>query len=403
MCRELEGVRVVSLAVSYPGPLAGMMLSDLGADVVVVEGPHTPDPARMLPAFHEALNRGKRSVALDLKHAGARDAFYALADSADVVLEGFRPGVAARLGVDHQTLRARNPKLVYVSISAYGQDGPLATAPAHDLNLQAESGMLDSVELDADATYIPGPAVEFADIAAGMTAVQGVLLGLLCAERTGLGSFTDVSMFDSLVSTLAGHISPAASGSGPPGVQYETGYGLFATADAKLLGLGIAGEDHFWRSLCDVIGLSEVRGLGASERLSRPEVARDSLAARIATRSRDEWIGLLQGAAVPCSAVRSLGEVASHPQAVHRKLLHEVSDEHGSHLHVRQPLVIDGEAPGPTTRAPRLGEHTEEVLTSCGIAASVVRDLVTAGAAVCTVEEHPAGVLESKLAGGTSA
>lgn len=369
----LTGVRVISLATTYPGPLAGMYLSDLGADVVVIENPAAPDTARRLPAFYAALNRGKRSVALDLKDPAGRRAFAALVGDADVVIESFRPGVAARLGVDHATLQAANPRLVYVSISGYGQTGPMAAVPAHDLNLQAESGLLDATGVDGRASdFVDAPRVELADLITGMTAVQAVLVGLYERERSGRGAYVDVAMLDSLVSVLSTHVVPVVNGTGPPGVQYEAGYGLFPTADGQLLALGIAGEDHFWEALCDVVDLPARRGLDAQVRLDAPERLRDELVAALSRHPRDVWLERMRARGIPASPVLPLTEVADHAQVVSRRLIHVLET---GEISVRQPLVVDGHAPGPTRPAPRLGADTVDALLRAGLTTDEIEQL----------------------------
>jgi crotonobetainyl-CoA:carnitine CoA-transferase CaiB-like acyl-CoA transferase len=387
----LSGVRVVSLATTYPGPLAGMMLSDLGAEVVVVENPKAPDTARRLPAFYAALNRGKRSVALDLKDPGGKGAFGRMVYRADVVMESFRPGVAARLGVDHEALRATNPRLIYVSISGYGQDGPMATVPAHDVNLQAESGLLAATGRSGlGSDFAEAPAVEFADLMTGMTAVQAVLLALFGRERTGRGTHVDVSMLDSLVSVLATHIVPTVNHSGPPGAQYEAGYGLFPTADGQLLALGIAGEDHFWQALCDVLDLPDLRDLSAHQRLQSPGAARQTLVEAISRRPLDLCLKQMRAQGIPASPILPLGAVAGHVQVLARHLLHPVGQTDGDQAsYVRQPLIVDGCGPGPTRPAPELGADTVEVLLRSGMTPAEVENMLTRGAAFDGARPEP--------------
>lgn len=380
----LSGIRLVSLATTYPGPLAGMVLSDLGADVIVIENPKAPDTARRLPAFYAAINRGKRSIALDLKDPAGRDAFLAVVSGADVVVESFRPGVAARLSVDHEALQAVEPRLVYISISGYGQDGPMASVPAHDINLQAESGMLAASGTNAWATgFVEGPPVELADLFTGMIVVQAILLGLYERERTGRGPHLDVSMLDSLVSVLAPHLVPVVNQTGPPGVRYEAGYGLFATADGQLLALGIAGEDHFWQALCDELDLADLRAMTAQERLDTPEKAREQMIEAFSRRPRDEWIAVMRPRGIPVSPIVALSDVPAHPQVTARGLLRTVVRSDGSHERfIRQPLVVDTSAPGPSGPAPELGADTVEVLIESGLDAAAVKALVARGVAL---------------------
>lgn len=379
MDRPLDGLRVVSLAHQYPGPFATMVLSDLGADVVLVEHPRGGDPARAFPGFHGALARGKRSVALDLKTTEGRAALEALLCRADVLMEGFRPGTMARLGFGREELAERHPHLVHVAISGYGQTGPYAQRPGHDLTYQAEAGMLYEHLPPADPPAPPSLAL--GDLVAGLLAVQSVLLGVLQRDRRGRGPMMDVSMFDGLVSLLAAHVGPVVNGTGPPGFPYEPGYGVFPTADDGYLALGVAHEDHFWTALCDVAGLPEDRELGAAERFAQHERLRARLAAALRSRTADEWAEVLTAADVPFGRSRSLAELPNSPQARAREMFVRVAGPDGrEQVHVRQPLVVDGTAPGPRSGVPGLGEHTREVLAEAGLAAEII-DAVEAVAA----------------------
>ncbi|HEY1973596.1 MAG TPA: CaiB/BaiF CoA-transferase family protein, partial [Pseudonocardia sp.] len=202
--RPLAGYRVLSLAEQYPGPFATLLLSDLGADVVQLERPDGGDPARRYPAFHAALNRGKRSIALDLKQAEGLATARALIAHVDVLLEGFRPGVMHRLGLGPATLTATNPGLVYVSGSGFGQSGPYRDRPAHDLSYQAMTGLLDPVTAPDQL-----PILSLADLAAGLFAAIAALTGLAGrAGNGGRGGVYDVSMFDTLVSLMTTHLAP---------------------------------------------------------------------------------------------------------------------------------------------------------------------------------------------------
>src|SRR5581483_1921095 len=249
----LDGVRILSVAEQYPGPYATLLLADLGADVVQVERP-TGDPSRAFDGFYAALNRNKRSVVLDLKATEGLERFLSLAAAADVVLEGFRPGTVERLGIGYKAVSARNPAIIYVSISGYGQDGPLRDHPNHDAGYQASAGLLSQQA----RAGVPGqaPAVQVGDLAAGIFGFAGVLLGLLHRARTTQGLYLDVSMLDVLVSMMTAPLTMVANDSGPPMFLLSSpGYRLYATSDGRLLALGIAHEDKFWRSLCQITRL----------------------------------------------------------------------------------------------------------------------------------------------------
>jgi crotonobetainyl-CoA:carnitine CoA-transferase CaiB-like acyl-CoA transferase len=352
--RPLEGYRVVSLAEQYPGPFAAMVLGDLGADVVAVERPAGGDPARAFPGHFAALGRGRRSVALDLKTDVGRAACRALVDRADVLLEGFRPGVLARLGLDPAELTAARPDLVVVSISGFGQDGPHRDRPAHDLSFQALAGLLDPA-----APAVPGLAQ--ADVAAGLFATVAALAGLAGRAAHGRGGHHDVAMLDALLAFAATRLVPAANGLPPDSLGQDPGYGVYATADGRWLALSIAFEDHFWRALCAALDLPDLAGVPGAERVARQVELRGRVAERIAAHDLAHWEDVLAG--VPVAPVRGPGEVLDDPQIAARGLLPRVDGT----AFLRQPLVVDGHGPGPSRGVPGLGEHTEEVLREAGV------------------------------------
>jgi crotonobetainyl-CoA:carnitine CoA-transferase CaiB-like acyl-CoA transferase len=381
----LAGVRLLSLAEQYPGPYATMALADLGADVINVERPAGGDPTRAFPGFWESLARGKRSVALDLKTAGGRAAFGTMVAGADVVLEGYRPGVVGRLGVDYETLRQVNDRLVYVSVSGFGQDGPYRDRPGHDLCYQALAGTLYG-QLAGDGQLAGGGAprpstLELGDLTAGLLTVQAVLLGLVRRDRDGHGSYLDVSVFDGLVSLLSAHLGPVLNDTGTPGFPHEPGYAVYRTSDGALLALGVAHEDQFWRRLCALAGLESEQDLSSAQRLADRARLGGLLATRIATRTFAQWERLLTEADVPHSAVHDLAGVAVDPHTASRGLLVQTGPPGDRRRFVRQPLVVDGVGWGPQSGAPALGQHTTEVLGEAGLDDQAIAALLASGAA----------------------
>lgn len=378
----LTGITVLSLAEQYPGPYATLLLADLGADVILVERRGMGDPSRQFPAFHEALNRNKRSVSLDLKADDGRAAFLRLAEQADVVLEGFRPGVVDRLGVGYEDVLAVNPRIVYVSISGFGQDGPLRDRPAHDVSYQGMAGMLHERLGGEDPGYAPSIAV--GDLSSGMFAVVATLTGLVARERKGEGSYYDVSMTDGLISWMTTYLFAAANGYEEPGVPpKEPGYGLFRTADGGVISLSVAHEDWFWRSLCAVLGMEAHADLTAADRRQRYDELRTAIGAAIATRTRHEWEKLFDEAGVPFSPVLSLPEVIHHPHVAARGLLVDLpaAEGHPARRHVRQPLSIRGIPTTITRHVAALGEDTRTVLAEAGYSEEQIKDLLARGVA----------------------
>lgn len=375
----LAGVRLLSLAEQYPGPFATALLADLGANVVQLERPSGGDPTRAFPGFHEALARGKRSVALDLKAPAGRSAFLAMVAGTDAVLEGFRPGVMARLGLGYEALRSVNAQLVYVSVSGFGQDGPYRDRPGHDLSYQALAGTLYG-QLAGGA--LPGPTtLELGDLSAGLFTVQAVLLGLVRRARDGQGSYTDISVFDGLVSLLSAHLGPLLNGTGPSGFPHEPGYAVFRTGDGQLLSLSVAHEDHFWRRLCAVLGLDGEQDLSSAQRLADRERLSGLLAGRLATRTRAEWNRLLSDADIPHGDVHDLAGLAGDPHVAARQLLTTTTSGGRERQFVRQPLKVDGVGWGPQSGVPALGQHTAEVLSEAGLSDADIAALLASGAA----------------------
>lgn len=362
----LAGIRVVSLAEQFPGPFATLLLSDLGADVVQVERPNGGDPSRAFPGHYDALNRGKRSVALDLKDADGADAFGRLVSHADVLLEGFRPGVLSRLGFGPDELLRRHPRLVYVSVSGFGQESPLRNHPAHDLSFQAMAGLLDS-----EAAPHP-PVLALADLSAGMFTAFAALTGVVAAMNTGRGGHYDVAMLDTLLTLAATRLVPAANGQPPDTLGLDPGYGLFATADGEWISLSIAFEDHFWMALCVALDLPEIGAISAAERIGERERLRGLIAARILASPADHWDKVLLAAGVPYGRVSTLADVLGDPNTLARQMIQSVATPDGERSFVRQPLIVDGVPHGPTRGTPRLGEHTAEILREAGVPPEVV-------------------------------
>jgi crotonobetainyl-CoA:carnitine CoA-transferase CaiB-like acyl-CoA transferase len=373
----LQGVRVLSMAEQFPGPFATLLLADLGADVIQIERPSGGDPSRRFPAFYAALNRNKRSIAVDLKTRDGVEVVLRMARGADVFLEGFRPGTVERLGVGYQELRTVNDKIVYVSISGFGQTGPYRDRPAHDLSYQALSGMLESryrnrVEL---------PSLAIADLSSGMFAALAVTLGLWLRDNRGTDSYIDVSMLDSLITMMATQLVPVMN-AGSTAVPPEPGYGIYRTADGACLSLSVAHEDHFWRNLCRCTGLDQYAELTGPERVRDLCSLRERLAAVIATRPLKEWMDLLDKGDVPFAPVLALKQVATDAQVRARDMIVRLCNGGYEESHVRQPLVIGERTFGPTRPTPKLGEHSREVLQDAGYLPQEIEELIRKGIAL---------------------
>jgi crotonobetainyl-CoA:carnitine CoA-transferase CaiB-like acyl-CoA transferase len=354
----LDGVLVIELAWAAPGPYCGLLLSQLGADVVKVESPGG-DPLRAVPAFFAALNANKRSLALDLKRPDDRAVFLELARRADALIEGFRPGVVARLGVDYASLSADNPRLVYVSISGFGQDGPYRQRAGHDLNYLAVAGLL-GLQAQLVGRAEP-PPVLLSDLASGLFAALGVAAALAERARTGRGRYLDLAMADTAANWLGLELARQAAGEpDTANLSHVPHYGVFRASDGKLVTLGVAYEQHFWASLCDRLDLPDLRNLEAADRQARAPEIRARLQSAFARRPAYEWEALLAGPEVPFAAVRATAEVPDDPQFRHRGLFQGLPGPAGERVLLPGLPFPLGE-PRTARAAPALDEHGAEL------------------------------------------
>jgi crotonobetainyl-CoA:carnitine CoA-transferase CaiB-like acyl-CoA transferase len=366
----LDGITILDMTRLLPGPLATMHLADQGATVIKIEDRAKGDYARSdlalgksMSALFHALNRGKASVALDLKAPAEREHFLALVDKADVVVESFRPGVMDSLGLGPAALRARRPALIVCSITAYGQTGPLAAHPAHDNNMCGYSGIADQFPRGPD-DRIAAPNFQIADIAGGgLTAAMAIAMALLRRERTGVGATIDLAMSEaSLAAAIMPFAMRQAFGATPrPGSDILTGalacYGYFRCKDAKHIAMG-ALEPKFWRLFCGAVGrpdwIMRQMSLGDAAEALRAEMAEMFL-----TRTRDEWTALLEPIEACVTPVLSLDEAIAHEQFAARGLFSSFTDAvDGTFVRIGAPFLVDGERAMPTAPAPRHGEHS---------------------------------------------
>lgn len=359
---HLSGIRVIDATLFLPGPMLTVMMADQGAEVIKVEPPGG-DPARAQAPFEagqsiwfRSLNRGKRSVTLDLKTDAGRAGLWRLLADADVFVEGFRPGTMARLGFGYDSVAARCPGLVYCSISAFGQRGPLARHPAHDLAVQALSGFL-SVNDGADGTPVV-PGAPAADMAAGLTALGGILAALLGRQRTGRGDYLDVAMLDSLLPWCAHIVGEAIAGGTPPrsASQRSLGgaafYQVYRTADGRHVVL--AGRElKFAVQLLGDLGRADLIPLASEPagEAQRPLV--EFLRTAFAQRTREEWTAWFAERDVAFAPVLDFREALAQPHVAQRQLLVESGGAH----HIAPPLRF-ASAPAWSPRpAPELDEE----------------------------------------------
>jgi formyl-CoA transferase/CoA:oxalate CoA-transferase len=391
----LDNVTVLDLSHALAGPFASSMLGDFGADVIKIETPGTGDITRVWgPPFYQResayyvnLNRNKRSVEIDLKHPQGRELFFRLVERSDVVLENLRVGVVDKLGIGYQAARARNPAIVYCSISGFGQDGPYRDRAALDLIVQAESGMIS-------VTGEPGTqgarcGVSIADIGSGMFAAFGIMTALHARERTGRGQFVDVSMLEGQISILQTLISVyLADGVVPRPMGTAYGFLLpYQTFHTKTRDIAIGiGSDKLWKLFCPLMGLGHLtddpRYYTNAARVENRASLIATLQAAFSTRTYEEWESVLDAAGIPVGAINTLQQVVAHPQVVARGALASCEHPIAGPLKVVGPPVRLSETPGAIRRpAPLLGQHTDEVLrTQLGLDDEAIRLLRRVGA-----------------------
>jgi crotonobetainyl-CoA:carnitine CoA-transferase CaiB-like acyl-CoA transferase len=372
----LTGVTIVDLSRVLSGPYCTMLAADMGARVIKIEHVERGDDTRAWgppfqggeSAYYLSINRNKESVALDFKRPEGRAILERLIAKADVLVENFRPGTLDAMGLGYATLSARDPRLVYVSISGFGQNGPRKDEPGYDAVVQAEGGLMS-------ITGMPdGPAVRLgvaiADIASGMFAFQGLLLALIARARTGRGQWVDVGLLDSVAALLTYQASRHfATGESPAraGNRHLTiaPYETFDTADGVLV-LAV-GNDSLWQRFCRAAGLDDLardeRFTTNADRVTNYAALQPLLARMFATRKLDDWIGVLRAAGVPCGGVRSVDEVLRDPQILAREMVAAVDHPALGPIRMLGLPVKLSETPGSVrTHPPRLGEHTRRVL-----------------------------------------
>ncbi|MBZ5553914.1 MAG: CoA transferase [Acidobacteriia bacterium] len=387
----LNDLTILDLSRHLPGPYATMVLADWGAQVIKIEEPALGDPVRLSPPFVDGtsalflqLNRNKKGLTLNLKSSPAKEVFLKLARKADVLVESFRPGVTARLGIDYDSLKQINPRLIYCSISGYGQDGPYRNRAGHDINYIARAGLL-GLNTDAGGTPVI-PPVQIADLASGaMLCLAGVLIALFARQKSGEGKHVDVSMLDGVLALLPVAFSRSMAGDSlERGEKTElTGsvpfYNVYRTADGRFLALG-AIEPKFWENFCRAIGRRELTSKQFAAGDEREQVTRQ-VAGTLASRTQAEWVAAFEGLDVCCEPVESLDEVLSDPQIQQRGMVHAAAHPSGEMIkQLGSALKFSGNEVPVYHPAPKLGEHTDEILARLGYSKPEISSLRSQGA-----------------------
>jgi crotonobetainyl-CoA:carnitine CoA-transferase CaiB-like acyl-CoA transferase len=399
----LDGIKVLDLTHLAPGGLCTMILGDLGADVIKVEAlpgvggrgagiglSPMGEEGRREAAF-DALSRNKRSIGLNLKSDKGRDIFYQLVQTADVVVEGFRPGVVKRLGVDYEKIKSINPGIIYCSLSGYGQDGPYSNRSGHDVNYISIAGALNLIGSPDRPPVVPlNLLADFAG--ASLHGVMGILAALVARGKTGRGQHVDIAYADGVITLLTWFISNYFS----KGIMFSRGetwlhgaypyYGVYEAKDGKYVSIGCL-EPWFWENLCRALGKEEYISYCISPEhfLHKPEGEKweeisSYLKQVFLTRTRDEWFDFLADKDVPVGKVYTFDEVFNDPQVLHRQMVLEI--DHPTLGKVKHPGIAIklSETPGEVrSLAPIFGEHTEEILHELSYSKSQIEELRQSG------------------------
>ncbi|WP_193072619.1 CaiB/BaiF CoA transferase family protein [Brevibacterium sp. FME37] len=388
----LQGIRVMDLTRALSGPFCTTLLGDLGAEIIKIESVKSGDSARIWPPYEgdhslyfEAVNRGKKSIAIDFYSDEGREILKDIANNSDVIVENFRPGVLAKTGLDPVDLRKGNPDLVVQSISGFGQTGPLSQYAGLDQVIQAMSGIMSVTGSDSDNTFRVG--LPIVDIVTGIFSALGVTAALAGRAQVGTGLNVATSLLESAVaisvfqgqSTLSNHTVPEPHGNDHPVI---VPYGAFATKDVPIV---IAvGSDKHWIKFCNLIGLPDLpedpRYVGSGDRFTNRDVLKTDLEAALVQKPAAEWMHEIREAGIPAGPIYTYDQVFEDEQVNALEMVQTVRRENGSTLPlVRGPLSVNGRPTPVQSAPPTLGNSTEEVLEGIGYTADRIRNLASNG------------------------
>jgi crotonobetainyl-CoA:carnitine CoA-transferase CaiB-like acyl-CoA transferase len=385
----LAGLTVLDFTRVLSGPYCTMLLADMGARVIKLEQPGRGDDTRAWgppfvngeSAYFLSINRNKESLTLDLKQTSARPILQALLARADVLVENFRPGTMERLGLSYETLAATHPRLVYCSISGFGQTGPRRKEPGYDAVIQGEAGLMSITGEATGPPYRLGVAIS--DIVTGMFAAQGITLALLARFRSDRGQHVDIGMLDATAALLtyqAGIYFATGTTPGRMGNRHPTiaPYETFHALDGDFV--VAVGNDEQFRRFCSIIGAESLatdeRFLTNRARVMHYNELRPLLVERLSARPREEWVRDLKAAGVPCGSVRDVGEVLADPQLDARGMIHTIDHVSAGAIRLLGVPIKLSETPGSVRMAPpALGQHTDRILEECGLSHAEIQGL----------------------------
>jgi crotonobetainyl-CoA:carnitine CoA-transferase CaiB-like acyl-CoA transferase len=377
MTMPLEGLRVLDLSRILAGPFCTMMLGDMGAEIIKVENPKGGDDTRSWPPFYDggessyfqAVNRNKKSLTLDLKAEEGKKIIRKLVKKSDILIQNFRPGTIERLGFGYEECNALNPRLIYASISGYGQSGPNWQRPAYDILLQAEGGLMSITGPEGSSGYKSGIAI--ADLTTALFAIQGILLAVIAREKTGRGQFIDQAIQDgqaALMSHAAGNFFGTGTPPGKMGNRHPSicPYRDFACSDGNLI--VAAANDSLWDRFARAIGRDDLaddpKWEKNSDRVKSREIIEDEIEKTMAAKTRAEWAKIISNSGVPCGPIKDISEITTDPQILHREMVVEVEHAKTGTLRMMGIPIKLSDTPGAVILPPPLlGEHTDEILT----------------------------------------
>ena len=372
----LDGMRILDLSRLLPGPYCSMILADFGAEVIKIEEPGSGDYSRSFPPFqngfgywHLQLNRNKKSVAIDLKSEVGRSAFLKLAQTADVVLESYRPGVLKRLGIDYETVSKLNPKIVYCAITGYGKQGPLVKQADHDIGYVSLAGIVSMSGEPAGRPAIPG--VLMADMNAALMAGMSIMMAVRHAEQSGQGQEIDIALYNTALTLMPGAAS-LYFGSGfvaERGNNWLTGayanYNIYETRDGRYVSVGCL-EKKFWSNLCVALERADLTDVLDEE--NNHSKVQQELAAIFKTKTMQEWTDFLAGKDTCVTPVLNFDEaMAAEQTTANEMVLNACDDEVGTYKQIGFAMKMSATPGQLQKRAPKLGEDTEAVLRGCGL------------------------------------
>ena len=393
MSGPLGGIRIVDLTRLYPGPFGTQLLGDLGAEVIKLEDKNSPDYIRFFPpvfvkegAGYLCVNRNKKSLALDLRSQKGKDLFFRLVEKSDVVVEQFRPGVLDKMGMGYQEAHTRNPKIIYCSITGFGQTGPYADIPGHDLNYMGLAGITDVIGSKGGDPLIPG--IQVADVAGGgLMSVIGILAALIARGSTGRGQHVDVSMLDGILPFMGMIFSYFLAGGGLPerGNMFLSGglvcYDIYRTKDGRHMTLG-ALEFKFWKRFCELINKPDWTDKQFVTGQEKDTIHRE-LQDIFLTKTQDEWVKVFRGEESMCEAVLTIAEVERDPHVAARKMVVEMDHPtEGKIKAIGVPIKFSETEAVDLVPPPILGQHNDEILAMIGLGDDEIQGLRSDGVIV---------------------